>query len=148
MSSPAARTTSSGSDSDPQAPMNQRKRRRMESNRESARRSRMRKQQRMDDLVNEVARLEQENGRVAAQIEAYAQRFAKVDSENAVLTAQVMELTERLQSMNSVLRFVEDFSGMTLDIPDLPDLPNPLLPPWQLPCPSQPIMASVDMLQC
>lgn len=145
MSSATAKPASSGSDSDPFTAVDQRKRKRMESNRESARRSRMRKQQLLGELMNQVAQTKDENSRIAMQINALEQQFSKIDSENAVLTVQVVELTDRLQSLNSVLRFVEEFSGMALDIPDLPD---PLLRPWQLPCPSQLITASANIFQC
>ncbi|CAA6654401.1 unnamed protein product [Spirodela intermedia] len=130
-SSSTGKPTSSGSESDPQATVDQRKRRRMESNRESARRSRMRKQQHLDELIKQAAQLDEEN------------QFAKLDLENAILGARVMELTERLQSLNSVLYMVEEFSGVAMDIPEIPD---PLLKPWQLPCPSQAITASADIL--
>lgn len=145
MTSPAAKPASSGSDSDPHATVAQRKRKRMESNRESARRSRLRKQQHLDELINQAARLKSENGRAAAQIAAYEQQLAGLDSENAVLGARVGELTERLRSLNSVLRLIEEFSGADMDIPELPD---PLLEPWQLPCPSQPIVPPREMFQC
>lgn len=144
MSSATAKSTSSGSESDAQVVMDQRKRKRMESNRQSARRSRMRKQQHLDELIGQVAQLQGDNARVATQIDAYAQQFARLDSDNAVLQAQVMELTERLHSLNSVLHLVEEFSGVAMDIPEIPD---PLLKPWQLPRPSQPITASADMFQ-
>ncbi|CAA7388977.1 unnamed protein product [Spirodela intermedia] len=142
-SSSTGKPTSSGSESDPQATVDQRKRRRMESNRESARRSRMRKQQHLDELIKQAAQLDEENARIVVQIDAYAQQFAKLDLENAILGARVMELTERLQSLNSVLYMVEEFSGVAMDIPEIPD---PLLKPWQLPCPSQAITASADIL--
>uniref|UniRef100_A0A1D1YJC3 Ocs element-binding factor 1 n=1 Tax=Anthurium amnicola TaxID=1678845 RepID=A0A1D1YJC3_9ARAE len=143
MTSAMAKPASSGSESPPEAVMDQRKRKRMESNRESARRSRMRKQRHLDDLINQVTQLQGDNALINAQIGPLAQQFADLDSENTILRTQVMELTERLHSLNSVLRLVEEFSGMDMDIPEIPD---PLLRPWQLPCPSHPITASADML--
>ncbi|MQM05834.1 hypothetical protein Taro_038654 [Colocasia esculenta] len=146
MASPTAKpASSSGSDSDPHAAVDPRKRKRMESNRESARRSRLRKQQHLDELINQVTQLKGENARATSQIAAYDQQLTGLDSENAVLSARVAELTERLRSLNSVLRLIEEFSGTDMDIPELPD---PLLEPWQLPCPSQPVMAPREMFQC
>ncbi|WOL16431.1 bZIP transcription factor 53-like [Canna indica] len=102
-------------------------------NRESARRSRMRKQQQVLDLTNLVAQLMQGNKRALAQIEALSQHHQGLEAENGELRAQVAELTERLQSLNSVLRFVEQLSGVAMDVPSIPD---PLLKPWQPPRPA------------
>ncbi|XP_008813386.1 bZIP transcription factor 53-like [Phoenix dactylifera] len=143
MSSLPARR-SSGSEGDPQLVMDERKRKRMLSNRESARRSRMKKQQQLGDLTNQAAQLRNENEQIAMQADLITQQYAELETENCVLRAQVMELTERLQSLNSVLRVFEEVSGMAMDIPEVPD---PLLRPWQLPCPAQPIMATADMFQ-
>lgn len=117
--------------------MDQRKRKRMLSNRESARRSRMRKQQHLDELINQVEHLKNENSQIEMQADLLNQQFLIVDSENCALRSEVMDLTERLRSMNSVLEFVGEFSGMMMDIQEIPD---PLLKPWQLPCPTQPVM--------
>ncbi|OAY48756.1 bZIP transcription factor 53 [Manihot esculenta] len=134
-----------GSDSDPRyANVDERKRKRMISNRESARRSRMRKQKMLEDLVNEASLLQNENSRLRQNINDNTQRYVEIESANNVLRAQAMELTERLRSMNSVLQIVEEVSGLAVEIPEIPD---PLLKPWQLPCPVQPIMASADILQ-
>ncbi|KAL2934889.1 bZIP transcription factor 53 [Bienertia sinuspersici] len=124
---------SSGSDSDPRyANVDERKRKRMLSNRESARRSRMRKQQHLDELLKEVNNLKSQNSEVAYKIDAVTQRYTGVESENNVLRAQMMELTDRLRSLNSVLEFMQDASGFAVDIPEIPDN---LLEPWQLPFP-------------
>ncbi|KAJ9187870.1 hypothetical protein P3X46_003285 [Hevea brasiliensis] len=136
---------SSGSDSDPRyANVDERKRKRMISNRESARRSRMRKQKQMEDLVNELTLLQNENGRLRQNINDNTQRYVEMESANSVLRARAMELTERLRSLNSVLQIVEEVSGFAVEIPEIPD---PLLKPWQLPCPVQPIMASADIFE-
>ncbi|KAJ0980592.1 hypothetical protein J5N97_008847 [Dioscorea zingiberensis] len=123
----------------------QRKRKRMISNRESARRSRKRKQQHLDDLIKQVAELKNENSRIMVQVNLLTEQYRGRDLENTVLRTQVMELTERLRSLNSVLQFVEEFSGTPMDILEIPD---PLLQPWKLPCPAQPIKASAKMFQC
>lgn len=140
---PAPQT--SGSEEDAQPIMDERKRKRMLSNRESARRSRMRKQQHLDDLLSQVARLKEENSQILMRVNLFTEQHARLDSENTVLRTQVMELTDRLRSVNSVLRIVEELSGMAMDIPEIPE---PILKPWQLPCPTQPIMASANVFQC
>ncbi|KAH7511137.1 hypothetical protein ACOSP7_000531 [Xanthoceras sorbifolium] len=139
------RQVSSGSDSDPRyANVDERKRKRMISNRESARRSRMRKQKQIEDLVNETSQLESANAMIRQNIDAASQRYIEMESANNVLRAQAMELTDRLRSLNSVLQIWGEVSGLNVEIPEVPD---PLMKPWQLPCPVQPIMASADMFQ-
>ncbi|MBA0847181.1 hypothetical protein Goshw_013995 [Gossypium schwendimanii] len=135
----AVQRPASSSDSD------ERKRKRMLSNRESARRSRIRKQKQLEDLVNEVSALQKDNSQLSEKINVSTQRYAEMECANNVLRAQAMELTERLQSLNSVLHIVEEVSGYAVDIPEIPD---PLMKPWQIPCPVQPIMALADMFEC
>lgn len=104
----------------------------------------MRKQQHLDDLLNDVTRLKNENSQIEMQINLYTQQYLEMESKNTTMRSQVIELIDRLKYLNSVLQFVEEFSGMAMDIPEIPD---PLLKPWQLPCLSQPIIASANMLQ-
>lgn len=106
----------------------------MESNRESARRSRERKRQHLEELIRESARLGSENDDLRRRIEEAAQRCQGVDSQNDVLRGQLAELATRLENLNAVLRMVQEFSGVAVDIPEMPD---PLLQPWRLPCPAK-----------
>lgn len=136
---------SSGSDSDPRyANMDEKKRKRMISNRESARRSRMKKQQRLDELIGQAAQLQSDNSQIVNEINKATQAFVTVESENNVVRAQLTELTDRLRSLNSVLQIVEQVSGLAMDIPEIPDT---MLEPWQLPCPVPSIMATSDVMQ-
>ncbi|KAL9227634.1 hypothetical protein vseg_003302 [Gypsophila vaccaria] len=128
---------SSGSDSDPKyANMDDRKRKRMLSNRESARRSRMRKQQHLEELIVQASKYQTENAQVSQRIDTVSQLYVGVASENNVLRAQIMELSDQLRSLNSVLHIVEEVSGLSMDI--LPEISDALLEPWQLPCIVQP----------
>lgn len=137
MASLPARQTSS-SEEDPK------KRKRMVSKRESARRSRMRKQQHLDDLIKQVAQLKDENAKIAMQINVCTEQYLKVDGQNTILKAQIDELAGRLRSLVSVLQFIEEFSGMQMDIPEIPE---PTVEPWQFPFPNQPIIASASMFE-
>ncbi|GER34687.1 basic-leucine zipper transcription factor family protein [Striga asiatica] len=121
----------------------ERKRKRKQSNRESARRSRMRKQQRLDELSGQVNQLEEENKKVMKMIDGASQLYLDFASENNVLRAQAVELTDRLRSLNSVIHIASEVSGMAFDVPDVPSSDS-LLEPWKLPCPMQAIPA--DML--
>ncbi|XP_022934391.1 bZIP transcription factor 53-like [Cucurbita moschata] len=120
----------------------ERKRKRMQSNRESARRSRMKKQKQVEDLTGELSRLQIANNQLLQSIGAKEQAFVQVDNMNNVLRAQAMELTDRLRSLNSVLQIVEDVSGLAMDIPEIPD---PLLKPWEF---SRPALPVADMFLC
>lgn len=134
---------SSGSDGDLRyATFDEKKRKRMISNRESARRSRMKKQQHVDKLIAEMSQLQGQNKVVMQKINEATDVFVGVASENNVLRAQLSELTDRLHSLNSVLHIVEEVSGIAMDIPQVPDT---LMEPWQLPCPAQPITTSANM---
>ncbi|KAK9281246.1 hypothetical protein L1049_004142 [Liquidambar formosana] len=136
---------SSGSDGDPRyAGIDERKRKRMLSNRESAKRSRMRKQKHLDDMLGEATQFKNANSQIMQRINATTQLYVEAASENNILRAQVMELTDRLRSLNEVLLIAEEVSGLAMDIPFIPDT---LLEPWQLPCPVQPVMASPNMFQ-
>ena len=126
------------------AMMDDRKRKRMQSNRESAKRSRMKKQQHLDGLLSKVAQVQKENREIMERIDKTTEMYIKIASDNSVLRAQIVELSDRLHSLNSVLHIAEEVSGLAVDIPEIPDA---LLEPWQLPWPV-PIMASANMFQC
>ncbi|XP_052180329.1 bZIP transcription factor 53 [Diospyros lotus] len=136
---------SSGSEGDPRyAGVDERKRKRMISNRESARRSRMRKQQQMEGLIGQLNQLQNENKLIEEKISGVANTYIGLASENNVLRAQLAELADRLRSLNSVLQIAEEVGGFAIDIPEIP---NALLEPWQLPCPMQPVGASAGMFE-
>nr|XP_043621529.1 bZIP transcription factor 11-like [Erigeron canadensis] len=100
-------TTTSFSGSDPQEEMDKRKKRRMISNRESARRSRMRKQKHLDDLTTQLSHLRNENNQIMSNISMTTQHYMNVEAENSVLRAQVAELGHRLQSLNEIIGFMK-----------------------------------------
>ncbi|CAJ2631928.1 ocs element-binding factor 1-like protein [Trifolium pratense] len=139
------RPASSGSDGgDLQSgTIDERKRKRMLSNRESARRSRMKKQKLLEDLSDEANRLQIENKKLLENIKAKEEACIENIAANGVLRAQTMELTDRLRFLNSILEIAEEVSGFSVEIPEIPDT---LLEPWKIPRPiQQPIMASADM---
>ncbi|KAF3446359.1 hypothetical protein FNV43_RR11538 [Rhamnella rubrinervis] len=127
----------------------------MQSNRESARRSRMRKQQHLDELSADVLRLTKEKNQFLTDINITAQHLMNLESENSVLRAQMVELNQRLQSLRDILIYIHNTnsSGVlecdenlqtTADAAD-----HALMNPWNLLCFNQPIpvMANADMLQ-
>nr|CAD1842880.1 unnamed protein product [Ananas comosus var. bracteatus] len=102
--------TEFGSDDreDLQAVMRRRKQKRMQSNRESARRSRMRKQKHLDELAAQVSHLTEENGHVLMAVSFTTQQLLAVEAENTLLRAQAMELSSRLHSLNQILCCMND----------------------------------------
>lgn len=96
----------SGSDEILQSAMDQKKRKRMLSNRESARRSRMRKQKHQDDLTAQVSQLKKDNAQILAVLNLRSQNFLAVEADNSVLRTQLMELTSRLNSLAEILEFM------------------------------------------
>ncbi|KAL0889220.1 hypothetical protein Bca101_013203 [Brassica carinata] len=89
------------------------------------------------DPYRESISLVQENSNIANQVAVVSKCYTDTESENHILTAQFLELTERLRSLNSVIEMVEG----VVEIPDF------LMNPWQMSYPSQPVMASAEMFQ-
>ncbi|CAI8603708.1 unnamed protein product [Vicia faba] len=138
------RRVSSGSDGGDPLLEEERKRKRMQSNRESARRSRMRKQKQIEDLTEEVGRLKSDNDRLKENIKVTEDAYAEKEAENNVVRAQIMELWERLRSLNSMVKNAEDVNGPSNDMALYGD---PLLKPWFLPHLNFSLIASNDMLR-
>lgn len=90
------------------------------------------------ELSRESA-LVQEN--IEKQILVVSKGYMDIECENTVLRAGIAELSERLQSLNSIFEMMEGVIGVNLEIPDS------LMNPWQLPYSSQPIAASADMFR-
>jgi len=139
----------SGSEEDLQLLMDQRKRKRMISNRESARRSRMRKQKHLDDLVSQVSKLRKENQEILTSVNITTQQCLSVEAENSVLKAQMNELSNRLESLNEIVGAMNSNNGVfgastTFVEPNNGFFFNSLNNMSYM---NQPIMASADILQ-
>ncbi|XP_019164654.1 PREDICTED: basic leucine zipper 8-like [Ipomoea nil] len=76
--------------------MNERRQRRMISNRESARRSRMRKQRHLDELWSQVVRLRSENHGLLDKLNQASERHDKAVQENARLKEEAADLRRML----------------------------------------------------
>ncbi|TVU34024.1 hypothetical protein EJB05_15845, partial [Eragrostis curvula] len=85
----------------------ERKRKRKESNRLSAQRSRARKQRQLDDLTAQVAALRARNGAMAAAAHDAARRCAAVQAENELLRARSLELGARLDSLLELIQYMD-----------------------------------------
>lgn len=145
----------SGSEEDHRVVMEQRKRKRMISNRESARRSRMKKKKQMDELMGVVGKLRSENHHILTNINITNHLYFTIEAENSVLRAQLCELSHRLQSLNEIINSLKGGSNGFLDIHHhqlaydddqmMINGDHDFLNPWSsslLCCVNQPIMAS------
>ncbi|XP_023513321.1 bZIP transcription factor 11-like [Cucurbita pepo subsp. pepo] len=117
-SSGTSSTSSSMEEGELAALMEQRKRKRMISNRESARRSRMRKQKHLDELMAMVAQLRKDNQQIVANLGVTTQHYAAVEAENSILRAQAAELGHRLQSLTEIISFLNPSDGVFEDACD------------------------------
>uniref|UniRef100_A0A7N0TXX8 BZIP domain-containing protein n=1 Tax=Kalanchoe fedtschenkoi TaxID=63787 RepID=A0A7N0TXX8_KALFE len=159
-----AQIQSSGGGSEEVGVMDLRKRKRMQSNRDSARRSRMRKQQHLDDLMAQVNQIRKENHQIMTSISATNQQYVSVEAENSILRAQMCELRQRLQSLNQIIHCINTIApqppaATSFDIgvfdygfgddDDDDVLQTGLIDPWNNVgyLNQQPIMASADMFR-
>lgn len=152
-SSGSSLVQNSASEEELQVVMDQRKRKRMISNRESARRSRMRKQKHLDDLRAQVAELSKENHQIGTNINITTQHYLGIEAENSVLRAQVGELSHRLESLNEIVSFLNVSnrvfeSGVAHNGPIEPVDEFLNLNAFALGFSNQAMMASSQMFQC
>ncbi|CAN6935815.1 unnamed protein product [Brassica oleracea] len=91
--------------------INERKRKRLESNRESARRSRMRKREHLVGLTTQLEQLRKDNRKATIAIDVTTEQYDKMEAENSVMRAQVTELNHRLNSLNQIIAFPESYSS-------------------------------------
>uniref|UniRef100_A0A5B7AU47 Putative ocs element-binding factor 1-like n=1 Tax=Davidia involucrata TaxID=16924 RepID=A0A5B7AU47_DAVIN len=131
----SGKRSSSGSEGD------ERKRKRMISNRESAKRSRMRKELHMKDLNNEISNFKNSRNKIVQEINTVGRLYGAVEAENQILRAELDELRNKLESLEIILSYVRGVSGCSMDITQ-----DFLLKPWQALRQSVPLLASPGML--
>ncbi|KAI4352328.1 hypothetical protein L6164_006591 [Bauhinia variegata] len=95
----SSNSTSDEADEQQQGLINERKHRRMISNRESARRSRMRKQKHLDELWSQVVWLRNENHQLIDKLNHVSECHEKVLKENAQLKEEASDLRQMLSDM-------------------------------------------------
>lgn len=109
--------SNSGSDepNPPAAFVDERKQRRMISNRESARRSRMRKQRHLENLRNQVNRLRIENRELTNRVQFVLHHCQHVRTDNDRLRFEHSMLRRKLSEMHELLVF-RRFQQVTLGV--------------------------------
>ena len=147
-STTSTKVQSSGSEEDLQVLMDQRRNKRKQSNRESARRSRMRKQTHLDDLMSQVCKLTKDNGEILTSIDITTQHYLSVEAENSILRAQLGELSQRLQSLNDIISLINTTTAGAYERDCyLPSAENFIINPMNMFHLNQPISASADIFQ-
>jgi len=91
----------------------ERKNKRKQSNRESARRSRMRKQNHLDDLMKQVSQFTRDNREILKNIDITTQHYLNIEAENSILRAQIGELNQRLESLNDIIIIINHATTTT-----------------------------------
>ncbi|KAK3008161.1 hypothetical protein RJ639_013973 [Escallonia herrerae] len=122
--------------------MDEKKRRRMISNLESARRSRMKREQHTKDLNDQVMLFMNDRKEIIQKINEVGQRYGAIEAENRILRAQREDLSKRLESAEIVASYVVGTSTYGVDVPQ-----DPWFRPWQPPLQSPPITTSAGFLQ-
>lgn len=95
--------------------IDERKQRRMISNRESARRSRMRKQRHLDELWSQVLRLRTENHNLIDKLNHVSESHDRVVQENAKLKEEASDLRQMLTDIH-----ISNSYAIFRDLDDIP----------------------------
>ncbi|XP_021774092.1 bZIP transcription factor 53-like [Chenopodium quinoa] len=128
--------------------IDEKKRRRLDSNRESARRSREKKQKHLDNLLKEVSGLELQNKEIMNKIDGISNVLGGLNDQNNELKTLKDKLEKRLDALESVIEIGKVVRGSSSNINSAEEINNnnchPMMKPWQLPChyPSLPIFAT------
>ncbi|XP_062144698.1 bZIP transcription factor 11-like [Alnus glutinosa] len=150
-SSGSSAIKNSGSEGDLQhvVVVDQRKRKRMLSNRESARRSRMRKQNHLDDLTAQARQLAKENNQILTSMNMASQLYLNIEAENSILRAQMAELSQRLESLNGIINYMNSTNSVVFQTEEYTQSQtheyDSFMNPWSSSLYlNHPIMASTD----
>ncbi|KAL5739475.1 hypothetical protein ACOSP7_028365 [Xanthoceras sorbifolium] len=111
----SATTTSDEAEEQQLSLINERKQRRMISNRESARRSRMRKQRHLDELWSQVVWLRNDNHQLLDKLNNVSESHDRLLNENTQLKEEATELRQMLADMQ--------LNGSYLTLRDIEDIP-------------------------
>ncbi|KAF8692200.1 hypothetical protein HU200_039803 [Digitaria exilis] len=102
-------------------PANTKKMRRMLSNRESARRSRKRKQEHLTDIESQVSRLTSENASLLKRLADMTQKYKDATLDNRNLTADIETMRRKVNIAEEAVRRL---TGTTLLLSTTSDMPT------------------------
>ncbi|CAK8533333.1 unnamed protein product [Lathyrus sativus] len=108
----SSNSTSDEADEQNLSLINERKHRRMISNRESARRSRMRKQKHLDELWSQVLWLRNENHQLIEKLNHVSENHDQVVQENSQLKEEALELRQMIRDMQIHSPLIPSFSPL------------------------------------
>ncbi|KAA8547860.1 hypothetical protein F0562_004289 [Nyssa sinensis] len=111
----SSNSTSDEADEQQLSIINERKQRRMISNRESARRSRMRKQKHLDELWSQVVWLRNENHQLVDKLNHVSECHDQALQENAQLKEEASELRQMITDMK-----INSPYATLIDLDDVP----------------------------
>ncbi|CAA0828798.1 basic leucine-zipper 42 [Striga hermonthica] len=111
----SSNSTSDEADDHQLSIIDERKQRRMISNRESARRSRMRKQRHLDELWSQVVRLRTENHNLIDKLNHMSESHERVVQENTRLKEETSDLRQMLMDLqiSNSYDILRDFEGIS-----------------------------------
>jgi hypothetical protein len=66
----------------------------------------------MDDLMTQVTQLRKDNNQILSSINMTTQHSINIEAENSVLKAQMMELNQRLDSLNDIISLINNTNGV------------------------------------
>lgn len=67
----------------------------------------------MDDLMTQANKLKNNNAQILTTIDVTTQRSVQIEAENSVLRAQVSELSQRLDSLNEMINYINTNTNCT-----------------------------------
>ncbi|PKU66375.1 bZIP transcription factor 44-like [Dendrobium catenatum] len=111
-------------DPPPPSASDHRRLRRMISNRESARRSRIRKQRHLEDLRSRVGRLRLENHAISDRISTISCSSVVLAHQNELLRSEITALNRRLSDIRRIL-FLRQLHRLSSPLPPPPPATSP-----------------------
>ncbi|PIN12868.1 hypothetical protein CDL12_14521 [Handroanthus impetiginosus] len=109
--------------------IDEKKRKRMISNRESARRSRLKREKHIKDINDQMTYFTTRNNQMVQKIDEIAQSYTSIQSENKILRMQVEELKKRQELLQELLVSYQN-SSYVCDAVGMGNYQDYLVKPW------------------